>query len=1014
MAHSSLIGNNQRGDLSCPIIASRSFLFLFPAAILFVASAQAQLPGATTLPANGLMDTRATLNGQVMSSGTDAAYWFNYGTNTSYGSTTPPVSIAGTNLSAVFATNVITGLAPGTLYHYQLVVTNGAGTNAGLDSTFTTFLPSVANITTTTANLKCRLRMPLGENVSVAFQFGTTTNYGVTTRFYFVSTNDFDYGLHTVNYSFSGLVPATPYHFQIVVTNSTGTNYGADMGFTTMSNANANLASLATGLGAGPLVPPFAAGTTSYGTAVSNGVSALTVIPVTADTNATIQVSVNGGAFSPVTSGSASAPFAVVLGQNVVNVLVTAQNTVNTKTYILNAYVDTNNILVTTTLPTGPGSLDAAINQADIFGTPHMITLASNAVYSFSNADNFWYGPNALPPIAADITIEGNGARLQRTTTNGLRFFYVGADPNNPPTANYNTPGAGKLTLRQLTLTGGLCTGETGGGGGAGMGGAIFNQGALVLDSVTLCNNTAQGGAGGGYGFHSTGPSGGGLGGNGFGGAVFPPGSSGGGINYYGGGGGGGFVTNDNGGTSGGGGVADGLGGAGGGSLAGGSLPGGGGPAGHGSGGGGGSYEFEYSNSSGNGGGFGMNGANAPGFGGGGGGGGIGGGGGGGYSSPAGHIGDGFGGGGGGGFGGGGGGGAGVFMLQVGFGYVTEGSAGGNGGFGGGAGGYANGNNGGAIGGFGGGNGSINIGDGGIGRIGDGGGGGAGMGGAIFNHGGTVSITNSTLANNSAIGGSGGSIYYNNGGGGFGGAIFNLNGTITIASSTIADNTIAGAFGNGAAVYNLAYDSATAQNATAVLVNSILGENTGGVDLVNDKPASTTAGTNLSTAVLVATEPNIVQGFLSTGGTVTNTGVFTTNPLVGPLVDNGGPTPTMALLPGSPSVNAGDPAVAPATDQRGAPRVFGTNLYLGAVQFQAGSAPSVLTSCSFPTPGQFQIQFAGNTGAGYTVLAATNVAMPLINWTVVGPATQISNGLFQFIDAQPANTPLRFYRVCQP
>src|SRR5208283_5469563 len=145
-------------------------------------------------------------------------------------------------------------------------------------------------------------------------------------------------------------------------------------------------------------------------------------------------------------------------------------------------------------------------------------------------------------------------------------------------------------------------------------------------------------------------------------------------------------------------------------------------------------------------------------------------------------------------------------------------------------------------------------------------GGGAGMGGAVFNHGGLVTIINSTLANNTAAGGWGGDYFQNDGGSGFGGAIFNLNGTVNITSSTFAGNTAAAAGNtynpgsyyvpaNGGALYNLAYDSATAQNATVVLVNSILGANVGGMDLVNDQPASTTAGTNLSSAVLLATEP---------------------------------------------------------------------------------------------------------------------------------------------------------------
>src|SRR5262249_44043164 len=44
---------------------------------------------------------------------------------------------------------------------------------------------------------------------------------------------------------------------------------------------------------------------------------------------------------------------------------------------------------------------------------------------------------------------------------------------------------------------------------------------------------------------------------------------------------------------------------------------------------------------------------------------------------------------------------------------------------------------------------------------------------------------------------------------------------------------------------------------------------------------------------------------------------ITGDPKLGPLADNGGPTQTMALLPGSPALNAAGPALAPATDQRG-------------------------------------------------------------------------------------------------
>jgi len=54
------------------------------------------------------------------------------------------------------------------------------------------------------------------------------------------------------------------------------------------------------------------------------------------------------------------------------------------------------------------------------------------------------------------------------------------------------------------------------------------------------------------------------------------------------------------------------------------------------------------------------------------------------------------------------------------------------------------------------------------------------------------------------------------------------------------------------------------------------------------------------------------------------------DPKLGPLQDNGGPTPTEALLPGSPAIGAGDPALLNTLDQRGYNR--GTPVDIGAFQ----------------------------------------------------------------------------------
>jgi hypothetical protein len=69
--------------------------------------------------------------------------------------------------------------------------------------------------------------------------------------------------------------------------------------------------------------------------------------------------------------------------------------------------------------------------------------------------------------------------------------------------------------------------------------------------------------------------------------------------------------------------------------------------------------------------------------------------------------------------------------------------------------------------------------------------------------------------------------------------------------------------------------------------------------------------------------------------------LINTNPLLGPLQANGGPTDTMALPPTSPAVDAGDVSCgAVTTDQRGLPRPFDgdgsttAECDIGAYEFQ--------------------------------------------------------------------------------
>ena len=112
---------------------------------------------------------------------------------------------------------------------------------------------------------------------------------------------------------------------------------------------------------------------------------------------------------------------------------------------------------------------------------------------------------------------------------------------------------------------------------------------------------------------------------------------------------------------------------------------------------------------------------------------------------------------------------------------------------------------------------------------------------------------------------------------------------------------------------------------TLVAGNTInSGDNLAGPDLRGE---FTSGGHNLIGIAEGTTGPGI-----NGPGDRTGTAANPLNPNLGPLQNNGGPTQTMLPLPGSPLLGAGDPALAPSTDQRGLSRPAGGPIDIGAVQ----------------------------------------------------------------------------------
>ena len=93
-------------------------------------------PSVATAPATEVSAAGATLGGSALSEALGSVY-FQYGTSTAYGSSTPRQSLVA-SLAANPAAAAIGGLAPATTYHFRAVAENVGGVSYGFDQSFTT------------------------------------------------------------------------------------------------------------------------------------------------------------------------------------------------------------------------------------------------------------------------------------------------------------------------------------------------------------------------------------------------------------------------------------------------------------------------------------------------------------------------------------------------------------------------------------------------------------------------------------------------------------------------------------------------------------------------------------------------------------------------------------------------------------------------------------------------------------------------------------------------------------
>jgi hypothetical protein len=229
-------------------------------------------------------------------------------------------------------------------------------------------------------------------------------------------------------------------------------------------------------------------------------------------------------------------------------------------------------------------------------------------------------------------------------------------------------------------------------------------------------------------------------------------------------------------------------------------------------------------------------------------------------------------------------------------------------------------------------------------------------GGGIFNYS-TLTVSNSTLADNSASNNGGGianvgtltvsnsTLAGNSASGeyGYGGGIDN-GGTLTVSNSTLAGNSASGAYGYGGGIINSG--TLTASNSTLAGNSAYDG---GGISsystltMSNSIIANSLSGGDCLLYIAITDSGgNIADGNCHfTAASSRNN----TDPKLDPngLQNNGGPTKTIALLPGSPAIDAAVSCPPPATDQRGIARPQGSGCDIGAYEVAADQTPPQIT-----------------------------------------------------------------------
>jgi hypothetical protein len=201
----------------------------------------ATAPTATTGPAQSVTTSSATVTGTVNPNGQSTTFSFQFGTTTGYGLQTSATS-AGSGATDQDVSASLTGLRPGTTYHYRVIATNATGTTVGGDRTFTTpgSPPATAKPPAATTRGATDVGLhsatvrgtvnPKGSKTTYRFEYGLTAAYGTHSASKPLSAGS---SARSVRVTLTGLQSGQTYHYRLVASNAGGVGLGKDRTFST-------------------------------------------------------------------------------------------------------------------------------------------------------------------------------------------------------------------------------------------------------------------------------------------------------------------------------------------------------------------------------------------------------------------------------------------------------------------------------------------------------------------------------------------------------------------------------------------------------------------------------------------------------------------------------------------------------------------------------------------------------------------------------------------------------------